>query len=52
MVATGPNKEVRLRRDEIDEMQNSKVSIMPAGLEKQLSLQDLMDLVAFLKNAK
>lgn len=52
LLATGPNKEERLRRDEIEEMQNSKVSIMPAGLEKQLSLQDLLDLVAFLKNAK
>jgi putative heme-binding domain-containing protein len=52
LLATGPNQEVRLRPDEIDERQNSKVSIMPAGLEKQLSLQDLLDLVAFLKNAK
>jgi putative heme-binding domain-containing protein len=51
-LATGPNQEVRLRRDEIEEMQNSKVSIMPAGLDKQLSLQELLDLVAFLKNAK
>jgi putative heme-binding domain-containing protein len=52
ILATGPNQEVRLPRDEIDEMQNSKVSIMPAGLEKQLSVQDLLDLVAFLKNAQ
>ena len=51
-LATGPNQEVRLRRDEIDEMQPSQVSIMPAGLDKQLSVQELLDLVAFLKNAK
>jgi putative heme-binding domain-containing protein len=52
VLATGPNQEVRLRRDEIDEMQPSKVSIMPAGLDKQLTVQELLDLVAFLKNAK
>jgi putative membrane-bound dehydrogenase-like protein len=52
ILATGPNQEVRLRKDEIEEQQNSKISIMPAGLDKQLTLQELLDLVAFLKNAK
>lgn len=52
LMATGPNQEVRLRRDEIDERQPSTVSIMPAGLDQQLTVQELIDLVAFLKNAK
>ena len=52
MLATGPNEEVRVRRDEIDELRPGTVSIMPAGLDKQLSPQELADLVAFLKNAK
>lgn len=52
LLATGPNKEERVRKAEIDEMKPSTVSIMPAGLDKQLSQQDLLDLVAFMKNAK
>jgi putative heme-binding domain-containing protein len=46
------DKEVRLAREEIDALLPGKVSIMPAGLEKQLSLQELADLVEFLKNCK
>ena len=34
------------------EVQPGKVSIMPAGLDKQLSPQELADLVAFLKGCK
>ena len=52
VLATGPNKEERVRKADIDETKPSTVSIMPAGLDKQLSQQDLLDLVAFLKNAK
>ncbi len=51
-LATGPNKEERVKKSDIDEMKPSTVSIMPAGLDKQLSQQDLLDLVTFLKNAK
>jgi hypothetical protein len=36
----------------VEEIQPSNVSIMPAGLDKQLSVQELADLVAFLKSAK
>jgi putative membrane-bound dehydrogenase-like protein len=46
------DKEVRLARDSIDEMLPGKVSVMPAGLDKQLSLQELADLVEFLRNCK
>ncbi|HEV8060562.1 MAG TPA: PVC-type heme-binding CxxCH protein [Gemmataceae bacterium] len=45
-------EEVRLARDTIEDVQPSKVSIMPAGLDKQLSKQELADLVAFLKAAQ
>jgi putative heme-binding domain-containing protein len=46
------DKEVRIARDEVDELLPGKLSIMPAGLDKQLSLQELADLVEFLKNCK
>jgi putative membrane-bound dehydrogenase-like protein len=50
VVATGPNQQVRIPRDEVEQMQPSTVSIMPAGLDKQLSAQELGDLVTFLKS--
>jgi putative membrane-bound dehydrogenase-like protein len=49
VLATGINQEVRIVRKDIEDIQPSKVSIMPAGLDQQLSAQDLADLVAFLK---
>ena len=48
-LATGAKEQVRIPREEIDQMQPGKVSIMPTGLDKQLSHQELADLVAFLK---
>ncbi|MCC7083752.1 MAG: HEAT repeat domain-containing protein [Pirellulales bacterium] len=51
LLATGPNQEVRIPRGEMDEIHPSTVSVMPAGLDKQLTTQELADLVAFLKNA-
>ncbi len=44
--------EVRIPRSAIEEMQPSPVSIMPQGLETQLSRQELSDLVAFLASLK
>jgi putative membrane-bound dehydrogenase-like protein len=52
VLATGANEEVRVAREEIEEMQPSKVSVMPAGLDQQLTPQQLADLVAFLKASK
>ncbi|MBM3970840.1 MAG: c-type cytochrome [Planctomycetes bacterium] len=52
VLATGPNQEVRVARADIEEMKPSSVSIMPAGLEKQLTKEQLADLIAFLKNCK
>lgn len=39
-------------RSQIDELQNTGVSIMPEGLEKQLSKQNLADLIAYLMSVK
>jgi putative membrane-bound dehydrogenase-like protein len=49
ILATGPDQEARIARDEIDEIRPSTVSVMPAGLDQQLSARELADLVAFLK---
>jgi putative membrane-bound dehydrogenase-like protein len=51
-LATNATERVRLARDEIEDVQPSKVSIMPAGLDQQLTPRDLADLVAFLKACK
>jgi putative heme-binding domain-containing protein len=40
---------VRIPRKEVEEMRPSTVSIMPAGLDKQLTVEQLADLLAFLK---
>src|SRR5262249_55389105 len=42
-------EEVRVRRSAIEEMVPSKVSIMPAGMDKTLTRQELAALVAFLR---
>ncbi len=42
-------EEKRLPRDAIDELVRSNVSVMPAGLEKQFTAEELNDLIAFLK---
>jgi putative membrane-bound dehydrogenase-like protein len=50
VVATGPDQLVRIAHEDVDQIQPSTVSIMPAGLDKQLTSQELADLVTFLKN--
>jgi putative heme-binding domain-containing protein len=49
ILATGPNEEVRIARGEIEEIRQGTVSVMPAGLDQQLTTRDLTDLVTFLK---
>jgi putative membrane-bound dehydrogenase-like protein len=49
VLATGVNQEVRIPRSDIEDMRPSQVSVMPSGLDQQLSPRDLADLVAFLK---
>jgi putative heme-binding domain-containing protein len=51
LLATGPEEKVHVRHDEVDQIQPSLVSIMPAGLDKQFTAQELADLIAFLKHA-
>jgi putative heme-binding domain-containing protein len=52
VLALNATEEARISRKDIEDVQPSKVSIMPAGLDQQLSVQDLADLVAFLKACK
>jgi len=49
ILATGPTEEARIPRIEIEEMRAGTVSVMPAGLDQQLTTRDLTDLVTFLK---
>lgn len=44
--------EVRIPRDSIEEMAESKTSIMPKGLEKVLTPEELQNLIAFLRERK
>jgi putative membrane-bound dehydrogenase-like protein len=46
------DQEVRIARADIEEMQPGRVSLMPSGLDQQLSARDLSDLVAFLMACK
>jgi hypothetical protein len=43
---------VRIARADITEMRPGTVSVMPAGLEQQMTKQELADLLAFLKSTK
>jgi putative membrane-bound dehydrogenase-like protein len=45
-------KEERIARSNIETLKPGTVSVMPAGLDQQLTKQDLADLVAFLRAAK
>ncbi|HZE99843.1 MAG TPA: hypothetical protein VE981_22745, partial [Planctomycetota bacterium] len=45
---TSERLEKRIPRSIIDVLQQSKVSVMPQGLDQQISLDDLRDLIAFL----
>jgi len=49
VVAIDHQKTQHVARKDIVEIQPAQVSLMPQGLEKLLSQQDLMDLVTFLK---
>jgi putative heme-binding domain-containing protein len=49
VLITGPTQEVHIPRAKVKEMRPGTVSVMPTGLEQQLSPQELGDLLAFLK---
>ncbi len=50
VLATGPETELRIARADIAEMRPGMLSVMPQGLDTQLSRQELADLVTFLKS--
>jgi putative heme-binding domain-containing protein len=52
VLATGAASEARVLRSDIEEMEPGKVSIMPEGLDTQLSRQELADLIAYLISLK
>jgi putative heme-binding domain-containing protein len=52
VLVAGPDKEVRLPRKEVREMRPGSLSVMPAGLDQQLSPQEMADLVTFLQACK
>jgi putative membrane-bound dehydrogenase-like protein len=44
--------EIRIARDTIEEMREAKTSVMPKGLDKTLSADELRDLIAYLRSRK
>jgi putative membrane-bound dehydrogenase-like protein len=52
VLAVSATEEARVARQDIDEVLPGKVSIMPAGLDQQLTRQELTDLVTFLRACK
>jgi putative heme-binding domain-containing protein len=49
VLATGPAAEARIPRGEIADVRPGTVSIMPQGLEKLITTEELADLLAFLR---
>ncbi len=52
VLAVNATEEAHIARGDIEEMRPGSVSVMPSGLDQQLSRQDLADLIAFLKSRK
>jgi putative heme-binding domain-containing protein len=52
LLVTGPDQEQHIPRKDVKSVRPGAVSVMPAGLEQQLSPQELADLVTFLKASK
>jgi putative membrane-bound dehydrogenase-like protein len=52
VLADAAGQERTISRDEIAAMQTLPTSLMPAGLERTISEQELLDLVAFLRSRK
>ena len=51
-LVTAERTEIRIPRSDMEEIHPSRVSIMPQGLDTQLSRQELSDLIAFLTSLK
>ena len=43
---------IEIPKDQIDEQNRSKISVMPLGILKDLSLEEIADLFAFLETSK
>jgi putative heme-binding domain-containing protein len=52
VMVTGPGPEVHLPKSNVTEMRPGTVSVMPAGLDEQLSRQELADLLFFVKTVR
>jgi putative heme-binding domain-containing protein len=52
VLTVAADKEERIPRADVESMSPSAISVMPAGLDQQLTPQELADLVAFLKACK
>ncbi|HEV3386338.1 MAG TPA: hypothetical protein VG097_16065, partial [Gemmata sp.] len=52
IIVVAADKEERIARADIASITPSSVSLMPSGLDQQLSKQELADLIAFLKACK
>ena len=52
VLALNATDEVRVARADIEGVTPGTVSVMPSGLDQQLSRQELADLIAFLKASK
>jgi putative heme-binding domain-containing protein len=51
-LVSGPTAEERVPRPQIADIRPGTVSVMPEGLDQQLSRQELADLIAFLRSLK
>jgi hypothetical protein len=52
VIVVAADKEERVSRDQIESIAPSTISLMPAGLEQQLTVQEIADLLAFMKACK
>ncbi len=52
LLVVAADRTERVAKESIEAIKPGKTSIMPAGIDGQLSLQELADLVAFLKQAR
>ena len=50
IIQTGPDSKVRVPRSEITSIEPESVSMMPPGLLKQLSIQEISNLVSYLES--
>lgn len=51
-IKTTQREEIRIPRDAVDEINPSKLSIMPTGLDKVITREELRDIVAYLRSLK